>query len=443
MSQSRHDTSVVRYAAVSLVMAKVAGGIPLREAIDSVVKSRILGIDGRLKRISPRTLYRWVRAFQAQGLRGLKPKSRVMNAASRALSSDFIQYLATEKKKDPDASLPEIIRRAGLDGVITQPVSRVSAWRAARRLNLPIFADKGPAVKDMRRFAYPNRMQMMLTDGKHFRAGVTRKRRVVMAFLDDATRFGFCAVVGSSEHTTLFLRGLWLCICRWGLFSALYVDNGSAFCADETTVICARLNIFLIKGTAGYPEGHGKIERFNQTIKQDLLRTFDGSPEIDTAETALELRVDHYLKNIYNRRRHESLNMDTPEERFLKDPIPLRVAHDLDALRAHFTLRVSRRISRDNIASIDSVLYEMPKGHAGQRVDCFRHLLDGTVSVIVDNRHVNLSPVDTTLNALSHRARRSTEEDPNPMPARSAATRAFLRDHQPIVGKSGDYQDRE
>ena len=51
---------------------------------------------------------------------------------------------------------------------------------------------------DRRRFAYPHRMMMVLADGKHFRAGVPRKRRVAVFFLDDATRFGL-GVVGVND----------------------------------------------------------------------------------------------------------------------------------------------------------------------------------------------------------------------------------------------------
>jgi hypothetical protein len=39
-------------------------------------------------------------------------------------------------------------------------------------------------------------MQMVLCDGKHFRAGAARLRRVALFFLDDATRMGLHVVVG-------------------------------------------------------------------------------------------------------------------------------------------------------------------------------------------------------------------------------------------------------
>lgn len=442
MSQKGRDTSVARYVAVSQVLSREASGMALSEALLEVAKTPVRDLDGRLIRISARTLRRWVGAFKQHGLDGLWPKRRTVSTASRVLSPDFVRFLCSEKDGDPDASVPEIVRRARVDGVVGEPVSRVSVWRAARRLNLPLFADKGPKNKDMRRFSFKHRMQMGLSDGKHFRAGSKRRKRVVMTFLDDATRYGLTAVVGTSENKELFLRGLWRALSKWGRFSALFLDNGSAFKADDVAIICARLNIALIHGTAGYPEGHGKIERFNGTIKQDLLRTFDGNPEIDPLESALELRIEHYLTTQYNRRPHEGLDGQTPEDRFLSDTLPLRVDNDLDSIRRHFVIKESRKVSRDNIVSVDDIPYEMPKGHAGRRVDVYRHLLDDTVSVISNGRTVALSAVDCVVNSSIRRARQKRDEK-NERPTRSAATRAFLKHYSPIVGPAGDCQDKE
>lgn len=442
MSQNPNGISIVRYIAVSQVFSQVAGGVNLPDAIRDVARERIHDLNGKFIQVSPRTLYRWVRAFEKTGILGLTPESRRMSDASRALSSKFVDYLISEKKKDPDASLPEIIRRAIVDGIIEKPVSRGSTWRAARRLNLPIFAKKISTDSDKRRFSYEHRMQMVLSDGKHFKAGVKRRRRVVITFLDDATRFALYAVVGTSEHTKHFTRGLWECLSRWGKFSCLYVDWGSAFRSDDTLTIAARLDIAVIHGKVDYPEGRGKIERYHRTLKADLLRTFDGNPEIDPDITALELRVNHYLTNVYNKKPHESLDLETPESRFLRDTLPLRVDLDLNSLRRHFILKETRKVSRDNIVNVDGLDFDMPKGYSGRRVAIFKHVLDRTVSVFHDGKLIEIRPVDKVLNAHSERARRDLSK-PKPIPTRSAASKLFHRDHSPIVTKDGDFPEKE
>ncbi|HYC99642.1 MAG TPA: hypothetical protein VEB22_00315, partial [Phycisphaerales bacterium] len=76
---------------------------------------------------------------------------------------------------------------------------------------------------DTRSFEYPHRMQMLLCDGKHFRAGKTRAKRVALFFLDGASRLGLHVVVWTAEDAPFFLRGLYETIRRYGLFDIAYL----------------------------------------------------------------------------------------------------------------------------------------------------------------------------------------------------------------------------
>jgi transposase InsO family protein len=124
-------------------------------------------------------------------------------------------------------------------------------------------------------------MDMVLSDGKHFRAGMTRARRVVMFFLDDATRFLLHAVVGTSENALLFQRGLYELILKYGLFTAIYLDHGPGFIAEDTIAVIHGLGAILIHGEKAYAQGHGKIEKLNQTAKRAVLRGLDRRPDVD------------------------------------------------------------------------------------------------------------------------------------------------------------------
>jgi len=99
------------------------------------------------------------------------------------------------------------------------------------------------------------------------------------------------------------------------------------------SAVLTRLGIHFIHGTAAYPEGHGKIERFNRTALNDVLRGLDGRAEVDPTARALELRLRHYLETQYNHRPHEELQKTTPWERFGQDAKPLRLPDSREALR--------------------------------------------------------------------------------------------------------------
>jgi putative transposase len=439
--------AITRYAAAALVLAKVTAGMKLAQAVTEVARQSILDHRGRVKRLSRRSLYRWVATYKKGGLEALADTSRKSSEPTRVLSAEFLGFLMAEKSQDKDASLPEVIRRARQRGIIRdgEAVSRSSVWRAAVKLNLPLFTDRGFVKDDKRRFGYPHRMQMVLTDGKHFRAGVERRKRVSMTFLDDATRFGLTGVVGYTETSALFLRGLWQVIEKWGLMSAIFVDNGSGFTARDSMAVCAKLGISLIFGTEAYPEGHGKIERYHQSLIADLLRSFPGSPDIDPSLPALEHRLMHYLTEDYNKKAHESLGKETPEARFLGDPLPLRPVADLAAARKGFLLTKKRRVSRDHVVKVKGKPYETPAGYAGKIINVFHHVLDGTVEMLHEGRLIKLAPPDLALNAISQRTNKRSRpgDEPRPMPPKTAATLAYEKAFRPIVGSDGGFNHKE
>jgi len=74
------------------------------------------------------------------------------------------------------------------------------------------------------------------------------------------------------------------------------MDHGAGFISDDTrTVIASLPHVHLINGTKAYPEGHGKIERFNRTALMEVLRSLDGAAEVDPDCEALTLRLRHFL----------------------------------------------------------------------------------------------------------------------------------------------------
>ena len=74
--------------------------------------------------------------------------------------------------------------------------------------------------------AMPSACSVWLADGKHFRAGAARLRRVALFFLDDATRYGLEVLVGTAESSALFLRGLHEVVMHHGVADLYYLDKG-------------------------------------------------------------------------------------------------------------------------------------------------------------------------------------------------------------------------
>ncbi|MCP3918063.1 MAG: helix-turn-helix domain-containing protein, partial [bacterium] len=227
--------ALFRFSIVSQVVARMLRGERRSQAVQAVADVRHHQAGGVPRRVSARSIYRWLKAYEELGTSGLEPMS-ASSRKSAALPAKLIDFLIYAKQQDTHASIPELIRRARERGALRpdEAVCRTTVYRTLLRLGVSLARRKRASERDARRFAYPHRMDMVLSDGKHFRAGAQRKRRVAMFFLDDATRAGLHVVVGTSETAALFQRGLYECICRSGFMTVIYLDHGPGFIAGDT-----------------------------------------------------------------------------------------------------------------------------------------------------------------------------------------------------------------
>ena len=432
--------ALFRYQVVSYVVASMAGGTRRAEAVRGAAARRWLRLGGSLQVVGRRTVYRWLAAFEAGGIAALEPVRR-KGTESSALPAGLLDFVAAQKECDVAASIPEIVRRARELGIVAADASidRSTVYRAAKRADIVVARRKGPSARDTRRYAYPHRLDCVLCDGKHFRAGAQRARRVALFFLDDASRYGLHVVVGTSESPPLFLRGLYAMVGHHGLMQIAFMDHGPGFIAAPSIQVVANLGALLIHGESAYPEGHGKVERFNQTAKAQVLRGLDGRPDVDPDCRALELRLAHYLAQRYNHTPHESLGGATPHERFFADQKPLSFPDSDDDLRRRFVVHLERQSSKDHIVSIDGTAYEVPRGLAEQKLRIHHRLLDQTYAVRSGGRLVDLAA-----NARARRGRRVAVDDDvaHPLP-KSAADLAFERDFRPVVTADGGLPEPE
>jgi transposase InsO family protein len=438
--------TLFRYQLVSEVLARVIAGQPQAEAIKSVASRTHHFIFSKGPRlVSTRSLYRWLAAYRLKGISGLDSGAApVPPFSSKALSSSLIDFFLKQKEADVRASVPELIRRAREYGHLGPhaAIDRTTVYRTLKKLGAAVEHRRQRKDRDSRRFAYAHRMEMVLCDGKHFRAGATRARRLAMFFLDDATRRVLHVVVGTSENAALFQRGLYELIVKVGFMSVLYMDHGPGFIAEDTVSVVKRLEILLIHGEKAYPQGHGKLERFHQTATGDLLRGLDGRPDVDPGLQALELRLGHYLETQYNHRPHESLKGCSPQERFEADEKALRFPESREALRGKFEVYLLRRVSADHVVKVDALHYEMPRGYDEKKVLLHKKLLDGGgVFFLHQGQLIELHPVDLEANARSRRANHggAEETEVETILPKSAADLAYERDFGPVVDPDGGF----
>ncbi len=306
--QPLSERALLRFQVVSQVRARLLQGEKKSLAITAVAAMEHAQAN-RLVRVSKRTVERWLVRYETDRVAGLEDPPRTRTDGSTVIGKELLDYFVDQRDEDAFASIPELIRRAREAGITGAEgmICRQTVFRALRRKGIPTRRRKRRRDHDCRRYALPHRMDLTLCDGKHFRAGAGRLRRVVYTYLDDSSRFGLDMVVGASENSALFLRGFYGVLRRYGKMSVLYLDKGPGFIARDTADVCQALEINLVFGATAYPEGHGKIEKFNQTMLDAVLRNLDGRTDVDADCGALELRLRHWLRETYNHTPHESL----------------------------------------------------------------------------------------------------------------------------------------
>lgn len=439
------QTALFRYSVLAQLHALVLAGETQGRAARIVVSRDQVHPDRLLVRVKLRTLRRWRAAYEKGGLVALEPRSRKRTTTSLALPEALITFFRDEKTRDPRASVPELIRRARVAGTIDpkEPVDRTTAWRACVRMELPTRYRPTRKELDSRRWRYPHRMQCLLCDGKYFRAGPDRLRRIALFFMDDATRYALGVLVGTAESTDLFLHGLHRVIRDHGLMDLVYLDHGPGFISTDTEVVIVQgLRAWLLHGKVKYPQGRGAIERFNRTAQEGVLRGLPGALDVDPDCGALTLRLQHFCDQ-YNDRPHEGLNGDSPRQRW-EAGRPLRWPQDEDDLYRRFVVREPRTVSNDHVIQHGGDLWEAPRGTARDKVEVIRNVLDGRLFVVHHGQVIQLHKLDLAANA---QARRGYPADQRPLDGeglpQTAAGLAFARDMAPLVGPDGGFIDKE
>lgn len=445
-----HDEAIVhsRYLVVSQVCALVTRGIGITLAIDEVADRPHFDAHGRSRCFSSRSLWRWYSAWISRAASGLKPKARPRREES-VLPQALIDLIRHHKRMSETISIPEILRLAAVSGVIDRvtDVDRTTIWRFCRREGLSTARRRSSKHSLQRPWRYPSRMQCVLADGKYFRAGSGRAKRVAIIFIDDASRFVLGAVVGTAESSALVLRGLRKVIDRWGLMDIIYVDLGPGFKCNDLASVCSGrrdqsssgLRIALILGTKSYPEGRGAIERFNRTLDEQLLCAWPGNPAIDPDLLALERRVEHWSTEIYNQSPHEANRRRSPADVFHGDDRALVYPASTVALDDAFVTSVERTVTPHNCVSIDGTFFEMPLGYRRQKVRILRHMIDGRYFFRHQGKRMPLHPADLAANARERRSP-SISKAPPETPPETAADLAFELDHQPMTDSAGNYR---
>ena len=363
--------------------------------------------------MSPSTLKEWLRAYERDGLDGLKPKPRSDRGEARALAPAAQEAVRQVRAAHPDWGVPEVVGHLRETGVLA--AGEAVSLGVVYRLIGPGRAAEGPP-EDRRKYGFEKALECVQADVMYgpavTMADGKRRRSYLHVILDDCTRLVLHGEFLDNEQTRGFEHVLKTALARRGLVPArLYTDNGAAYVSHALQLACARLGMVLIHTRPGEPEGRGKIERFFRRVREQFLRR--GWRE---GQTLPELNAAfwEWVEMRYHRTPHQGLDGATPLDRWLAEterPTGRRRVkrEELDRLFRH---QATRMVSRDRTFRMKGKLFEAPVDLVGERIEVLYDPADlSAVEVQWDGRsHGFARPLDLHANRHARRGFRFDRE---------------------------------
>ncbi len=205
-----------------------------------------------------------------------------------------------------------------------------------------------------------------------------RKPVKLIAFLDDASRVLCHGQFFFDETVDTMVTALRAAFYKRGVPEQLLVDNGSVYCSQEITLICARVGCLLRHTAVHDAAAKGKIERFFRRVRdQFLIRKLDLS-SLD----ALNRQFTHWVEQEYNATEHDALGMK-PIDRFGIDLGRVRFLPPSEHADELFFAEATRTVKKDNTFSFQSRRYETPVDLRGREIQLRHDRHRGESSAVV------------------------------------------------------------
>jgi len=344
--KAKRDMALWRLGVLGpLVSARLLHGD--REQFFKEIAARVHQMpDGRVVRLSPRTIESWYYAYRRGGFASLSPGPRSDRGQSRAIAPDVAELILRVKREKPRRSINRIIRMLERAKKVARgALTRSSVHRLLKLAGASARPLRG-ASAERRSFLAEHAGDLWVGDGLHGPLVIAPDGQVrksyMLSQIDDATRYILHSYFTLSEGAAAQEYGLKQAILKYGLPRSYYVDRGPAYIATSLRLICADLGIHLLHAGVQDAEAKGVIERWHRTWREEV-----GDELPDTPLPLAELNAKHWawLGAEYHAREHTTTRR-APREHLLAEaqeirPVPRGA--ELDEVFLHREERVVRK----------------------------------------------------------------------------------------------------
>jgi transposase InsO family protein len=310
----------------------------LREGVPVVEVAKQYGV-------TRQTVHNWVRRYLDGGLEALADRSHRPRGCPHQVNAEVEARICELRRQHPRWGPRRLEHELGreLEGDLERLPSRSAIYRALVRNNLIQPRGRRRRHQDYKRWERSAPMQLwqlditgqvMLVDGREVK---------LITGVDDHSRF--CVIAKVVEHASgrAVCHAFVQAMQRYGVPEEVLSDNGKQFTgrfgrptAGEVLFerICRDNGITQRLTRPRSPTTTGKVERFHQTVQDELLdELVEGLGPFPSLEVAQEL-VNAWVDDYNLRRPHQALGMRTPAERFQPSKrVPAAATDQVLALR--------------------------------------------------------------------------------------------------------------
>ena len=285
-----------------------------KEFVEAVLNGKLTKSEAcRQYEISRPTGDKWI----ARALRGesMDDRSRAPFKTANRIPKDTEDLLVSYRKQYPALGAIKIHRIMEDDGYTNLPSP--STFNAVFKRNGLITKEASQAATPNQQFEKEEPNEMWQADFKGDFALLNGERCHPLNIIDDCTRYNICCDPKPGETLEDVKPSLERVFKEYGMPRIFLCDNGNPWGVAQSTgftrfeVWLMDLGILTIHGRALHPQTQGKEERFNGSLKRELLRYVQLADMEDAARAFADYRQFYNCK-----RPHHALGLDTPASRY-------------------------------------------------------------------------------------------------------------------------------
>lgn len=357
--------------------------------------------DGTVKRISYKTLEKWVSEYQRNGFDALMPAARKDKGTTRVLPDTAISEIFRLKREFPRLNATQIHAQLIQNGFIPATVNVCAVQRFIKHNDLK--GARNPNMRDRKAFEEDAFGKMWQTDTCYF-PYITENgkshRVYAICIIDDHSRLIVGGELFYNDSAANFQTVFKKAVATYGIPQKLYTDNGAPYVNEQLPLICGSIGTVLLHTKVRDGASKAKIERFWRTTKERWIYGLD----MDSISSLEEFNVmfAEYLRK-YNTTLHTGIEC-TPFERYRASAKVIREPHSKEWLDECFLNRIYRKVRKDATVSIQKVSYDAPMQFIDQKVEIrFRPGEMDSAAIVFDGNHYPLRLTDKAENCRTKR----------------------------------------